>query len=293
MKACVEESVQDPSSATKRASRPQPTCVLSIGAQQLPAAIVEERGGTMHIVVQGSPQFWVEDDGTLKTPDAEFLVRVFNIVREEDDETEDDETVGDIPTFRIGLERLKQVERTDDPDVFDQPASEPKKIESAVNGEKETSFSSRTSFALSLAAVVVIGAVVAWQTQVGNWILRHGSTNSSGSASGKPESQSSTENSGSAGNPTALGEFTGLPGAAPFAQPEIVKKLELTPSQTDAIRRLNKITLEGVNDLEKYWGSGDRWELAKKRTLLLGEARQQALQLLTDPQRKLWDEMTK
>ena len=114
------------------------------------------------------------------------------------------------------------------------------------------------------------------------------------SASGKPDSQPNVEQPGSAANATVSGfKLSELPGAAPFAQAELVEKLELTPSQTDAIRRLNKITLEAVNDLEKYWGGGDRWELAQKRTLLLGEARRQALQLLTEQQRKQWDEMTK
>ncbi len=295
MKPCVEEPVQGPSSATKKAPRPQPTCVLSIGDQQLPAAIVEERGGTMHIVVQGSPQFWVEDDGTLKTPVADFLVRVFNIVREKEDEAEDDESVGDIPTFRIGLERLGPIERAVDPDdMFDQPIPEPKKTEAAANGEKKRRISSLGALALAMTAAVLVGVVVVWKTHSGNWTLGLGLTGANSSANGKPDSQPIAEQPGSDARPKPPGvELSGLPGAAPFAQPEIVKKLDLTPSQTDAIRRLNKITLQAVNDLEKYWGSGDRWELAQKRSMLLSEARQQALQLLTDSQRRLWEEMTK
>src|SRR6516164_4629047 len=101
MNTCVDEPDQTLISVPKRAARPQPNSVLSVGEQQLPAAIIEERGGTLHVVIQGSPQFWVEDDGTLKTQDGEFAVRVFNIVRKDAD---DNDSAGDIPIFRVGLE---------------------------------------------------------------------------------------------------------------------------------------------------------------------------------------------
>jgi hypothetical protein len=84
-----------------------------------------------------------------------------------------------------------------------------------------------------------------------------------------------------------------LPGVEPFIQPEVAKKLELTPVQTGAYQRLNSTTQQAVEELEKYWGSAGRLELARRRTMLLDASRQEALQLLTDPQRKLWDEMAR
>ena len=249
----------------------------------------------MHIVVQGSPQFWVEDDGTLKTPDGEFSVRVFNIVREEAEEAENDETAGDIPTFRVGLERLGPIERTDDPDEFDQPKPEPKKT-AAVNGEKKARISPLSVLALAIVAAMLVGAAIVWQTHSANWPFSLGSKGPNQSAGDKADLPSGAEQPGSADQSTSLriaAELLAMPGAVPFAQPEVAKKLGLTPTQADAIQRLNKITLEAVNDLEKYWGSGDRWELAQKRTMLLEEARQHALQLLTSPQRERWDKITK
>ena len=92
----------------RRGGRPtrHPDCILSVGAQNLPAAIIEERGGTLYVIIQGSPQFRVDDAGHLKTPDKDLEVCVFNIVRLE---TEEDDPAGEIPEFRIGLERLGTV----------------------------------------------------------------------------------------------------------------------------------------------------------------------------------------
>ena len=88
-------------------------------------------------------------------------------------------------------------------------------------------------------------------------------------------------------------EILRLPGVEPFLNPEVAKKLELTPSQTGAFRRLNKTTQEALKDLEKYWESAGRSELARRRNVLLEAARQEALQLLTDQQRQQWEAMTR
>ena len=84
-----------------------------------------------------------------------------------------------------------------------------------------------------------------------------------------------------------------LPGVEPFLNPEVAKALELTPSQMGAFGRLNKTTQEALEDLEKYWESAGRLELARRRNVLLDAARQEALQLLTDQQRQQWEAMTR
>ena len=73
-------------------------------------------------------------------------------------------------------------------------------------------------------------------------------------------------------------EILRLPGVEPFLNPEVAKKLELTPSQMGAFGRLNKTTQEALEDLEKYWESSGRLELAQRRNVLLEAARQEALQ---------------
>ena len=84
-----------------------------------------------------------------------------------------------------------------------------------------------------------------------------------------------------------------LPGVEPFLNPEVAKKLELTPSQTGTFGRLNKTTQEALEDLEKYWESDGRLELAQRRNVLLKAARQEALQVLTQQQRQTWEAMTR
>ena len=86
-------------------------------------------------------------------------------------------------------------------------------------------------------------------------------------------------------------EILRLPGVEPFLNPEVAAKLELTPSQTDAFKRLNRATQDAFEDLEKYWESGGRLELARRRDVLLEAARHEALQLLTDQQREQWEAM--
>ncbi len=88
-------------------------------------------------------------------------------------------------------------------------------------------------------------------------------------------------------------EMLKLPGVEPFLRPEVIAKLELTPTQTDAIGRLDKTTSEALQDLEKYWESVGRLELARRRDVVLGAAREEAMQLLTDQQRQQWEAMTR
>jgi hypothetical protein len=57
--------------------------------------------------------------------------------------------------------------------------------------------------------------------------------------------------------------------------------------------RLNKTIQGALEDLEKYWESAGRLELARRRGMLLEAARQEALQLLTDQQRQQWEAMTR
>ena len=93
--------------------------------------------------------------------------------------------------------------------------------------------------------------------------------------------------------PEPTPEIVRLPGVEPFLTREVAKKLELTASQTAAFGRLNKTTQQALDDLEKYWESAGRSELARKRNVLLEAARQEALELLTDQQRQQWEAMTR
>jgi hypothetical protein len=86
-------------------------------------------------------------------------------------------------------------------------------------------------------------------------------------------------------------EILRLPGVEPFLNPAVAATLAITPLQTDAFNRLNKITQDALGDLEKYWENPSRLELARRRNVLLDAARQEALQLFTDQQRQQWESM--
>ena len=88
-------------------------------------------------------------------------------------------------------------------------------------------------------------------------------------------------------------EILRLPGVEPFLTPDVAKKLALTPSQMGAFGRLDKTTQEALADLEKYWESPGRLELAQRRSMLLEVARQEALRLLTVEQRLQWECMAR
>jgi hypothetical protein len=276
----------------RRPARAQPDCVLNIGFQNLPAAIVEERGGTLHVLIQGSPQFWVDDSGQLKTQETELEVRVFNIVRVE---SEEEDPVGEIPTFRIGLERLGTVANEDETDEADADEEEPEADEAQV--KKTTSFPFRGLILLLLAACGVCGGAWVGQNYFSTrfvfpaWTNAGKQSNIANNASAGPDKQPDA-NAALVLSP-AFTELLRLPGVEPFLQPEVAKRLDLSPEQSDAIQRLQQITQMAVADLAKYWGDDRRLEVAQKQKALLDEARQQALQLLTEPQRELWITMAR
>ena len=84
---------------------PRADCLLTIGAQCLAAVLAEEADAGLHVLIQGSPLFWVEDTGVLQTTDVEIAVRVSTIVCMEADQ---DDFASSLPAFRIGLARLDQ-----------------------------------------------------------------------------------------------------------------------------------------------------------------------------------------
>ncbi len=100
-----DELAQSQGSTKLPFSPAQPDCLLTIGSQRFAAILTDECETGLHVQIQGSPLFWVEDSGVLQTPDSEFSVRVTNIVRIESIE---DQFVSSIPAFRIGLTCLGQ-----------------------------------------------------------------------------------------------------------------------------------------------------------------------------------------
>ncbi len=287
MQSCEEESARSRKPSQRRSAREQPTCILNVGGQQLPVAITEERGGTLHVLVQGNPQFWVKDPGQLTTPDAKFSVRIFNIVRVE---AEDGDPMANIATFCIGLERMGDIERRSNGPVSDVNVIEPKKPATRAKGAR---WPIRGLFILAIIATVTVFSIAAWYYSPRIRAAFHFPATGEATddnVSGSPRRDSPPDSAAARAPTKTFSELLRLPGAESFVQPEVAKRLELTPNQTEACQRINRITQQAIEDLEKYWGGSGRWELARKRSVLQDEARHQALLLLTDAQRKLLDD---
>ena len=294
MQTLEEGPARSPGPPPKRPARSQPDCVLSIGFQNLPAAIIEERGGTLVVLIQGSPQFWVDDSGQLKTPETDLEVRVFNMVRVE---AEDGDPAGEIPKFRIGLERMGTVANEEADDADGTCADEEERDEGEAALKKAAGIPLLGLFASLLAAVALGGVAWACQHYLRQWIFSPAASHQEQQTDGARNAAAAPAKPSNADAPPALPPVSslllGLPGVDPFLQPEVAKLLDLSPEQQDAMQRLHQITQMAVADLEKYWGDDDRLEVAQKRRALLDEARQQALQLLTDSQREQWLKMAR
>ncbi len=293
MKSREDELAGSPISLQRPVSPTQPDCILTIGSQRVAAILAEEWDAGLHVLIQASPSFWVEDTGSLQTSEAELMVRVSTIVRLGGNENDD---VSSPPVFRIELERLSQ------PVVKlgrqSAPASagsvRPKLLWLFPLDRMRVSVGGLIAFFLIATPLVL--AIVAWR--------HHSATANSADPpsviAANPESPLSTPAVGLqpaiATKPAAPGptpEILRLPGIEPFLNVEVAKKLELTPSQMGIFGRLNQTTQEALEDLEKYWESDGRLELAERRNVLLKAAHQEALQVLTNRQRQTWDAMTR
>jgi len=239
-------------------------------------------------LVQGNPQFWVKDPGQLTTPDAKFSVRIFNIVRVE---AEDGDPMANIATFCIGLERMGDIERRSNGPVSDVNVIEPKEPATRAKGAR---WPIRGPFILAIIAAVTVLTIAAWyyspRIRAAIYFPATGTATDSNVFGSLPRTDSPRDSAAATAPTQTFSELLRLPGADPFVQAEVAKRLELTPNQTEACQRINRITQQAIEDLEKYWGGSGRWELARKRSLLQDEARRQALLLLTDAQRKLLDD---
>jgi hypothetical protein len=64
----------------------------------------------------------------------------------------------------------------------------------------------------------------------------------------------------------------------------------LTDPQQERIRQINAAVIRSLQDIERQWRGG-RHELTQQRMAVLDDARRQVLEILTDQQRALWEEL--
>jgi len=284
MESCEEELVGLHRSSIRLVTPVQPDCVLVIGEQRLPAILADERDDGLHVLIQGSPLFWVEDSGVLQTSEAEIAVRVSNIVRIEQEKNDSN---SNMLAFRIVLAHLGQTTGKLPPLVVQIPLQEPRPDLPRHPPRYQVRVTAGGIVAFAMIATPVVFVAAAWQHHVGSVVLQNDDT-----APSDAVLSSQTVNPYS-DVPEVAYEILQLPGVEPFLKPEVAKKLALTPSQVGAFGRLDKTTQVALEDLEKYWESAGRLELARRRCMLLETALQEALRLLTDQQRQQWESMTR
>ena len=264
----------------------QADCLLTIGSQHIAAILADESATGLHVLIQGSPLFWVEDVGTIQTTEVEIAVRVSNIVHLE---TGENESASSIPTFRIGLERVGQpaVKKSVQPAPVPRGEARFQHVSRRPVGRIRLSVGGLIAFALITTPLVV--GFAAWREHVHQ--AKPVETQSTAVASSATIANGLEPTKPTVPEPTP--EIVRLPGVEPFLNPDVARKLELTPSQMGIFRQLNKTAQDALKDLEKYWESDGRLELAQRRNVLLETARQEALQVLTDQQRQTWDAMAR
>jgi hypothetical protein len=276
------------------ATSAQADCLLTIGSQRFAAVLTKQWDTGLYVLIQGSPLFWVEDTGVLQTPAVEIAVRVCNIVRIETDE---DELAPSMPAFRIGLARVGGQAAKLRPQTASDRVRDIGGNLFSLLPRGGIRISAGGMIAFSLIATPLILVAMAWRHhahQAAPVVLRNPVDLQKpvvATAGAQPPGPANVVQPAALVEPEPTPETLGLPGIEPFLKPEVAKKLELTPSQIDALGRLNKTTQQALQDLKKYWEIADQGELARRRDVLLGVAREEALELLTDRQRRQWEAM--
>jgi hypothetical protein len=80
-----------------------------------------------------------------------------------------------------------------------------------------------------------------------------------------------------------------MPGAMPFVLPDVVKQLQLTPSQQKRIEELVDAAVEMIKNLGSATGNSANRTRSKE---ILDSTRHKVLELLDDDQKKKWSELT-
>ena len=311
MKFHEDEPLGSPSFSQRMTSPAELDCLLSIGAQHFGGVLVEQWNTGLLVVIHGNPQFWVEDVGVLHTSDAEIAVRVTNIVNVETDE---DDPAADAPVFRIGLARLEPLDVMPESRPSPSPAKKSPVKRRALLSRDRVRMSAGVLIAALLIATPLVLVAIAWRTHAQRATTADPQdpvpaaeearlpalpekTPLERNVAAGPETLSHLSPSGRTPAGPPLPQLTAetlrLPGIEPFLAPAVARRLELTPAQEGIFEGLNSTTQGALEDLEKYWESDSRLELAQRRDAVLEAARQQALKVLTDKQRQEWEALTR
>lgn len=279
-------------------NRQPPAATLEIGHKRVPALILDESTEGFSVLMEQDLGVQVGDVLRLRTETTIDEVRVANVGREAHGRR-----------YRIGLQRLRELE------VLGSPV--PKipwlvrwfRSDPAVPGQSMVGATLLIGVLVIAAPLLATGLFFALSRAAAepaaDWIVPERASGSDGSSDpvrrfllgqrdpGAPEpssrrAPSSTRISHTPGSQLqAIAES--LPGAAALLVPEVAERLTLTIAQRQRLRELTEATEAALEQIERTAPDDSRKERARKRNVLFTEARKQALELLTPPQRAAWE----
>lgn len=283
--------------------------VLLVGRREIPAGIVDESSGGFCILVGQAAGVEVEAVVRLRTKTGCYEVRVANIQRVSNDDQPPSEVQPE--AYRLGLQRLRELE------IGPPEIAKPSWLATYQHMMPGGTMVGVLVFILALvvaAPLTVAGLMFGWDKmgveQLVDWA---GSAMARDNAASAPRSskrahpaerpadetsQSSAavaRDTSSADRPNQadLEQFRIMlahsPGADALLLPEVARRLTLTPSQRQQLQALSQATRQALDQLDQRAKTDSRQERTRKRDVLFGEARKQALRVLTPQQRSRWE----
>jgi hypothetical protein len=266
---------------------------LSLGPYLYSAHLVDSSSGGFAVLVPEGPQtIRINDEGTLRTVDGVYAVRVVNIHLAS---KRRNALGGAVPMLRVGLRRVGDLVAADDPEL--------RRATHGLRSNLRHAFPTQLAFVKTLiyTALVAGGVALVLMVVIAMIDPRSLLRDMRDAAGDEPDAAAAAAAGNERGDsPASPGTGTGnirraiqrLAGAEPFVVPEVIDALKLSPAQQARIRELHDTTASAIRDLDARASGVNRQEQAKCRALLMEAARREVLEVLTEYQRRKWRKLS-
>ncbi|MEN6496556.1 MAG: hypothetical protein ABFD16_19895 [Thermoguttaceae bacterium] len=289
----------------------QSDSVFLVGRKEIRARIVDESSGGFCILIGEESGVEVDAVVRLRTKMGCYEVRVANVQRVGNDDPQPDE--GQSLAYRLGLQRLRELEVS--PPVME-------KVSWLAMYQHVMPGGAMVGVLIFILAVVIaapltaVGVMFGWDKlgveQLVDWPGSAGTHDNASSSPrpsrrflpversseepGKPPAAatrdtSSPERPSQADLEQIRTMLAHSPGADALLLPEVASRLTLTPNQRQQLHELSRSTKQALDQLDQRAKTASRQERTRKRDVLFGEARKQALRVLTSEQRARWESL--
>lgn len=298
-------------------------CELKVGRDMLSARLLDESAGGFAVLVERLAGIEVEQIIHLRTNSGAFIVRVVHVaevVLPDDDET----PVGsEASWFRLGLLRVGEAEPTRAPTTSLWADTLRCQLSHRCPGSGMLMILGVLLAIIAVALPMEFLAGDFFGGQSGAYDrtteskrekplpnlappraeqspFSNGNSDSSGGRSAFDNDSSFSADHGRTqqSNPSASSEkkwhetARRLPGASAFTMPEVVQELQLTADQQKQIHQLIEATSQAIQALDRQLKGQQRQQISARRAELFGQARREALGILTVEQRAQWQKLT-